>query len=54
MRLAGEINMCDIKIVEMLTVLDREQILVIIRNFKELSTKSPMKEDSEEWEPFAE
>ncbi len=53
-RRAGDTNMCDVKLVEMLTLLDREQILVIMRNYKELSKKFPMKEDSEEWDSFAE
>ena len=53
-RRSGVTNMFDVELVEMLTPLDREQILLIMRNYKELSEKFPIKEDSEEWEPFAE
>ena len=47
-------NMFDIELVEMLTPLVREQILVIMQNYNELSEKFPIKEDLEEWEPFSE
>ena len=49
-RRSGKINMSDVKLVEMLTILDREQILLIMRNYKELNKKFPINE--EEWEPY--
>ena len=49
-RRSGKINMCDIALVEMMSILDREQIMLIQRNYKELSKKFPINE--EEWEPI--
>ena len=49
-RRSGKINMHDIESVEMLTILDKEQIILIQRNYKELSKKFPINE--EEWEPI--
>ena len=49
-RRSGKINMCDIELVEMMSILDKEQIICIQRNYKELSKKFPI--DEEEWEPI--
>ena len=49
-RRSGKINMHDIESVEMLTILDKEQIILIQRNYKELSKKFPI--NAEEWEPI--
>ncbi len=51
LRRSGKINMSNIEHVEMLTILDREQILLIMRNYKELSKKFPI--NDEEFEPIA-
>ena len=51
LRRSGKINMSDITLVEMLTMLYREQILFIIQNYKELSKKFPI--NDEEWESIA-
>ena len=51
LRRSGKINMSDITLVEMLTMLYREQIFFIMRNYKELSKKFPI--NDEEWESIA-
>ena len=50
-RRSAKINMSNIELVEMLTILDREQILFTMRNYKELSKKFPI--NDEEWESIA-
>ncbi len=44
-RRSGKINMSDIKLVEMLTILYREQILIIMRNYDALSKKFPINDE---------